>query len=105
MIRVDHEAAGTRVLVELSYNPVAGAVGHALATLLGADPRHKLADSLQRLKSYIETWNQPADASAADLRQSTESQAVSAPVTCARWRGAPQRIGLSPVTATRAPEI
>lgn len=38
MIRVDHEAAGTRVLVELSYNPVAGAVGHALATLLGADP-------------------------------------------------------------------
>jgi uncharacterized membrane protein len=61
-IRVDPEPdVGSRIQVELSYNPVAGAIGHAVAKLFGADPKHKLDRDLQRLKSYIETGEQPAD--------------------------------------------
>jgi uncharacterized membrane protein len=41
---------------------VAGAVGHAIAKLFGADPKHKLDRDLKRLKSYIETGKMHADA-------------------------------------------
>lgn len=62
-IRVDPEPdVGSRIQVELSYNPVAGAVGHAIATLFGADPKHKLDRDLHRVKSYIETGQQLTDA-------------------------------------------
>jgi uncharacterized membrane protein len=62
-VRVDPEPdVGSRVQVELSYNPVAGAVGHAIAKLFGADPKHKLDRDLHRLKSYIETGEQLTDA-------------------------------------------
>jgi uncharacterized membrane protein len=62
-IRVDPEPhVGSRIQVELSYNPIAGAIGHAVASLFGADPKHKLDRDLRRLKSYIETGQQPADA-------------------------------------------
>jgi uncharacterized membrane protein len=52
----------TQVHVQLSYNPVAGAVGHAVATLFGADPAHKMKHDLQRLKSFVETGEVPSDA-------------------------------------------
>lgn len=52
----------TQVHVQLSYNPVAGAVGHAVATLFGADPAHKMRHDLQRLKSFVETGEVPSDA-------------------------------------------
>ncbi|HYY51766.1 MAG TPA: SRPBCC family protein [Myxococcales bacterium] len=45
---------GTRVDVRLSYNPPLGAVGHAVAALLGADPKQQLDDDLLRLKSLLE---------------------------------------------------
>lgn len=45
----------TRVQVQLTYNPVAGALGHAVATLLGANPARKLHDDLQRLKTALDT--------------------------------------------------
>jgi uncharacterized membrane protein len=62
-IRVDPEPdVGSRIQVELSYNPMAGAVGHAIAKLFGADPKHKLDRDLRRLKSYIETGEQLTDA-------------------------------------------
>jgi uncharacterized membrane protein len=41
---------------------VAGAVGHAVATLFGADPAHKMKHDLQRLKSLVETGEVPSDA-------------------------------------------
>lgn len=62
-IRVDPEPdVGSRIQVELSYNPIAGAIGHAIASLFGADPRHKLNRDLRRLKSYVETGQQLTDA-------------------------------------------
>ncbi|MFI7673779.1 SRPBCC family protein [Actinophytocola sp. NPDC049390] len=44
----------TRVQVELTYNPVAGAIGHAVAALLGANPARKLHDDLQRLRTALD---------------------------------------------------
>jgi len=44
----------TRVDVRLSYAPPAGAVGHAVAALFGADPKHAMDEDLLRLKSLLE---------------------------------------------------
>jgi uncharacterized membrane protein len=56
------DAGGTRVDVHMTYNPPAGAIGHALATALGASPRSKIDGDLNRLKSLIETGHFPHDA-------------------------------------------
>ncbi len=45
---------GTRVDIRLSYNPPAGAIGHAFAKLLGADPKKQMDDDLLRFKSLLE---------------------------------------------------
>ncbi|MGI5290016.1 SRPBCC family protein [Nonomuraea polychroma] len=55
-VRLTPEENGrTRVQVQMSYNPVVGAAGHAIARLLGADPATKLKEDLMRLKSYVES--------------------------------------------------
>jgi uncharacterized membrane protein len=45
----------TRVTVRMSYNPIAGAIGHAVASLFGADPKQAMDEDLVRLKSLLET--------------------------------------------------
>jgi uncharacterized membrane protein len=45
----------TRVHMRLSYNPPAGAVGHAVAWLLGRDLKTELDEDLVRLKSLLES--------------------------------------------------
>ncbi len=45
---------GTRVHVLMTYNPPAGAIGHALAALFGADPKRTMDEDLARLKSLFE---------------------------------------------------
>lgn len=52
----------TRVDVRMTYNPIAGAAGHAVATLLGRDPKRQMDDDLARLKTTIETGQPPHDA-------------------------------------------
>jgi uncharacterized membrane protein len=44
----------TRLDIRLSYNPPAGAIGHAFAKLLGADPKRQMDDDLLRFKSLME---------------------------------------------------
>jgi len=44
----------TRVLVHLRYTPPAGALGHAFAGLLGADPMKAMDDDLLRFKTLLE---------------------------------------------------
>ncbi|HEY3804974.1 MAG TPA: SRPBCC family protein [Kofleriaceae bacterium] len=44
----------TRVHVELSYRPLGGVLGHAIARLLGLDPKHRMDDDLVRLKGLLE---------------------------------------------------
>lgn len=53
-VRFRPENNGTRLEVQLSYNPPAGAVGHAFAALFGKDARSQMDDDLLRLKSMLE---------------------------------------------------
>ncbi len=48
------EDGGTRVHVLMSYNPPAGAIGHALATLFGVGPKRVLDEEFVRMKSLFE---------------------------------------------------
>ena len=59
------EAAGTRVQIEMTYCPPAGAVGHALAHLFGADAQTEMDEDLMRLKAYFETGKPAHDAARA----------------------------------------
>jgi len=52
----------TRLQIRFSYNPPGGAIGHALATLLGENPKTKMDEDLARMKTLIETGNPPRDA-------------------------------------------
>lgn len=52
----------TRLVLRLSYNPPGGALGHAVASLFGADAKTELDEDLARLKTMIETGRPPHDA-------------------------------------------
>ena len=52
----------TRLEVHLSYRPPAGALGHVIARLFGADPRKEINEDLLRLKSFLETGKAARDA-------------------------------------------
>jgi uncharacterized membrane protein len=54
IVRFDRDAYGTRVHIRMSYNPPGGAIGHAVAALFGADPKHAMDEDLVRLKSLLE---------------------------------------------------
>jgi uncharacterized membrane protein len=45
---------GTRIDIRVTYEPVAGVVGHALATLLGSNPKRALDEDMLRFKSLLE---------------------------------------------------
>lgn len=44
----------TRVQIEMTYNPPAGLLGHAVATLLGLDPKSALDQDMVQLQSLFE---------------------------------------------------
>jgi len=67
-----NENGGTEVTVRLSYNPPAGAIGHAIAKAFGADPKSEMDQDLMRMKAMIETGNVPHDAA----KKIDESQPV-----------------------------
>jgi uncharacterized membrane protein len=58
---------GTRVEIRMTYNPVTGGLGHSVAVLLGADPKHAMDDDLVRLKSLIEHGKTRAHGAAVKL--------------------------------------
>ncbi|MGH9768472.1 MAG: SRPBCC family protein [Blastocatellia bacterium] len=53
---------GTQVEIKFCYNPIVGAVGHALAKFFGADPKSEMDADLLRMKTMIETGHAPHDA-------------------------------------------
>jgi uncharacterized membrane protein len=63
-VRFQREGMGTRVQVEMSYNPPAGAAGHVVASLFGADPKTEMDEDLMRLKAFFETGRPARDAAA-----------------------------------------
>jgi uncharacterized membrane protein len=52
----------TRLDIRISYSPAAGALGHAVATIFGADPKTEMDEDLARVKTLIETGRPPHDA-------------------------------------------
>jgi uncharacterized membrane protein len=66
----DNGHGGTRVHVEMTYVPPAGAFGHAIAALFGADPKCEMDADLMRMKSTIETGHPPHDAAGRAQRES-----------------------------------
>ena len=48
------EGNGTRATVRLQYRPPAGAMGQAVSSLLGANPKREFEDDLDRMKQFIE---------------------------------------------------
>jgi len=54
-VRFDPAKGGTRIDIQLFYNPPGGAIGHALASLLGANPKKELDHDMLRLKSLLES--------------------------------------------------
>lgn len=67
VIRFTEEAEErTRVDIRLTYTPPAGALGHVVATMFGADPKHELDGDLARMKTMIETGRLPHDAARHD---------------------------------------
>jgi uncharacterized membrane protein len=62
-VRFDRDGnGGTRLTVRLCYLPPAGMLGHAVATIFGADPKTEMDDDLMRMKGMIETGHAPHDA-------------------------------------------
>ncbi|WP_437759774.1 SRPBCC family protein [Sorangium sp. So ce1389] len=53
-VRLEACPEGTRLHVTMSYSPPAGALGHGVATLFGADPERAMNDDLARFKALIE---------------------------------------------------
>ena len=53
-IRLSADGTATRLHVTIDYTPPAGALGHAIARLFGADPASELDHDLGRLKLAIE---------------------------------------------------
>jgi uncharacterized membrane protein len=50
---------GTLVSARIRYRPPAGAVGHAVAKMLGKDPNFLMRQDLRRLKALVETGEIP----------------------------------------------
>ena len=46
---------GTEVRVKLQYDPPAGKLGAAVASLLGEDPQHQIAEDLRGFKQLLES--------------------------------------------------
>ena len=69
----------TTVDVKMFYNPIGGVLGHAVAWLLGADPKHRMDDDLLRMKTYIETGRIARDAALASKGDRREEAAPRAP--------------------------
>jgi uncharacterized membrane protein len=54
VLRFQQSGDGTMIHILLSYNPPAGAVGHAIARLFSSDPGIALDDDMARFKSLME---------------------------------------------------
>lgn len=53
-VRFEEIAEGTRVSVDMTYRPPGGVFGHALAYLLGWDPKSRMDEDLVRMKALLE---------------------------------------------------
>jgi uncharacterized membrane protein len=67
----------TRVQIHWNYTPPAGAVGHAVATLMGANPKQAMDEDLVRLKSLFEEGETTTEGRKIYRRSVSESASAS----------------------------
>jgi uncharacterized membrane protein len=65
LVHFQPDGGGTRIQVEMSYNPPGAALGHVVASLFGADPLTEMDEDLMRMKSFLETGKPARDAAQA----------------------------------------
>jgi uncharacterized membrane protein len=53
-VRFEEVDGATRVHVEMTYRPPGGVIGHAIAHILGWDPKARMDDDLVRMKALLE---------------------------------------------------
>ena len=53
-VRFEARERGCDIDVQFAYNPPAGVLGHGVATIFGADPKHAMDEDLLRMKSLLE---------------------------------------------------
>lgn len=53
-IRFDQVMDGTRITIRLSFKPKGGLIGHAIAQVLGWDPKARIDDDMFRMKALLE---------------------------------------------------
>jgi uncharacterized membrane protein len=68
---------GTEISVHLSYNPPAGALGHAVAALFGADPKRAMDEDIVRFKSLVEEGKTSGDGGSVSLDEVTTTTSPS----------------------------
>jgi len=66
-VRFDEVGGGTRVHVLMTYRPPAGMLGHAVAHVLGFDPKSRMNEDLIRMKTLIEQGHTRAHGEQVDL--------------------------------------
>jgi len=54
MVRFESCQDGTRVHIDMWYRPFGGLVGHAVARVLGFDPKRRIDRDLVRMKALLE---------------------------------------------------
>ena len=71
-----NEQGGTRIDIKMTYNPPAGALGHAVASFFGSDPKSAMDDDLVRFKTLIEQGKTTAKGETV-TREELEQEGVS----------------------------
>jgi uncharacterized membrane protein len=61
-IQFEPANTGTRLTIRMSYKPPAGALGHVVARLFGADPKTEMDEDMARMKTFLETGKRARDA-------------------------------------------
>jgi uncharacterized membrane protein len=54
-VHFEPEGNGTKISVELQYNPPAGVLGAAVARMFGEEPTQQIREDLQRFKEHMES--------------------------------------------------
>lgn len=54
IVRFEPVLDGTRVTIRMSYRPPGGVIGHAIAHVLGWDPKARIDDDMIRMKALLE---------------------------------------------------
>ena len=74
IVRFDPAAdEGTLMNIRMTYKPPAGALGHAVASLFGADPQTAMDRDLMRFKALLETARDVSRRQAAELEPAEPS--------------------------------